>query len=106
MKRAVKNEYFVRRVFSDEEIDYAISRIEPSLHFASSFAAKEALAKATGLGIFRAGLAGSWVRRTESGPVMIIDGALLEKLGEVRCWLSLSHEGDYALALVVLEKER
>ncbi|MDR1510510.1 MAG: holo-ACP synthase [Synergistaceae bacterium] len=104
MKRAAESEYFVRRVFSKEEIDYARSHGEPSLHFASAFAAKEAFAKASGFGVFGVGLANSWVRRTKSGPVMMLNGEFRVKLGDIKCWLSLSHEGDYALAFVVLEK--
>jgi holo-[acyl-carrier protein] synthase len=104
MRRAVESEYFVRRVFSEEEIEYARSNTEPSLHFASAFAAKEALAKASGFGVFGMGLAGSWVRRTKTGPVMMLNDDLRIKLGEPKCWLSMSHDGDYALAFVVLEK--
>ncbi|MDR3075697.1 MAG: holo-ACP synthase [Synergistaceae bacterium] len=106
MKRAAANDYFVRRVFSDEEIEYAMSHGEPARHFASAFAAKEALAKASGLGMFGIGLADAWVRRTEHGPVMMMSGGTESKLREAgagKCWLSLSHEGDYALAFVVLE---
>jgi holo-[acyl-carrier protein] synthase len=106
MKRAAGSDYFVRRVFSNEEINYARAQGEPARHFASAFAAKEALAKASGLGMFGMGLCESWVRRTETGPVMLMSDSLREKLkgrGAGRCWLSLTHEGDYALAFVVLE---
>ena len=106
MKRAVANDYFVRRVFADEEISYAMSQGEPARHFASAFAAKEALAKASGLGMFGMGLTGAWVRRTENGPVMMMSDGTKSKLrgaGTDKCWLSLTHEGDYAMAFVVLE---
>lgn len=106
MKRAVEKDYFVRRVFADEEIIYAMSQGEPARHFASAFAAKEALAKASGLGMFGMGLTGAWVRRTERGPVMMMSGETKSKLsgtGADKCWLSLTHEGDYAMAFVVLE---
>ena len=106
MKRAVANDYFVRRVFADEEISYAMSRGEPARHFASAFAAKEALAKASGLGMFAMGLTGVWVRRTDRGPVMMMNDETKSKLsgtGADKCWLSLTHEGDYAMAFVVLE---
>ncbi|MDR1651063.1 MAG: holo-ACP synthase [Synergistaceae bacterium] len=108
MKRAVKSDHFVLRVFSGEEIDYAMSRSDPSSHFASSYAAKEALAKASGFGVFVLGMAESWVRRTETGPVMMMSDGLRGRLmgGDAgKCWLSLTHEGDYALAFVVLERE-
>jgi holo-[acyl-carrier protein] synthase len=106
MKRAARSERFVERIFSGEEIEYANSRGEPERHLASAFAAKEALAKATGLGLFGLGLNSSWVRRTEAGPELMCADELRSRLGERgvdRFWLSLTHEGDYALAFVVLE---
>jgi holo-[acyl-carrier protein] synthase len=107
MRRAIQNRRFVERIFSAEEIEYARAGGDSAEHFAGAFAAKEALAKATGLGMFGIGLANSSVRRTESGPVMICGGDLqvkLASLGADKCWLSLSHDGDYAIAFVVLEK--
>ena len=106
MRKAISNEHFVEKIFSAEEIEYARSRGDPAEHFAAAFAAKEAVAKASGLGLFGMGLANSRVTRTDSGPVIICSGSLLEKFNERgvrKYWLSLTHEGDYALAFVVLE---
>ncbi|MDR0764993.1 MAG: holo-ACP synthase [Synergistaceae bacterium] len=106
MKRAVENDYFVKKIFVAEEIEYAMSRGEPARHFASAFAAREALSKATGLGMFGMGLSAVWVRRTDKGPIFMMDGGTSERLrsrGADKCWLSLTHEGDFALAFVVLE---
>lgn len=106
MKEATKNDHFVGRIFAREEIDYALSKGDPAKHFASAYAAKEALAKASGLGMFEMGLNSSWVRRENDGPVLMCDNSLRERLGKRRVqktWLSLTHEGDFALAFVVLE---
>ena len=107
MRRAVANGRFVEKVFRDEEIRYAMSRGDPARHFASAFAAKEALAKASGLGMFGLGFTGAWVRRTDGGPVIEMDSETAARIskgnGPVKCWLSLSHDGDYALAFVALE---
>jgi holo-[acyl-carrier protein] synthase len=106
MRRAIGNELFVAKIFSREEIEYARSKGNPAEHFAAAFAAKEALAKASGLGLFGIGLANSLVRRTEAGPVIVCKGELekkLDGLGVEKCWLSLTHEGDFALAFVILE---
>jgi holo-[acyl-carrier protein] synthase len=106
MSRAISNDHFVGKIFSTEEVEYARSKGNPAEHFAAAFAAKEAIAKASGLGLFGVGLSNSWVRRTDSGPVLICRGALLKKFSErgiKKYWLSLTHEGDYALAFVVLE---
>ncbi|MDR1019409.1 MAG: 4'-phosphopantetheinyl transferase superfamily protein [Synergistaceae bacterium] len=106
MRRACANEHFVRKVFLPEEAEYARLKGNPAEHFAAAFAAKEALAKASGLGLFGIGLSCVMVRRTESGPAIICTGTLLEKLealGMKKCWLSLTHEGGFALAFVVME---
>ncbi len=106
MKNATKNAHFVEKVFSPEEIAYANAQGDPARHFASAFAAKEALAKAGGWGVFGVGLRSSWVKRTQSGPVIVFDDNLARKFEEkdiAQCWLSLTHEGDFALAFVVLE---
>ncbi|MDR3254915.1 MAG: holo-ACP synthase [Synergistaceae bacterium] len=106
MERAIANDHFVEKIFSPEEIEYARSKGSPAEHFAAAFAAKEAIAKASGLGLFGIGLSNSMVRRTDSGPLIVCCGSLLEKFDELgikKYWLSLTHEGDYALAFVVLE---
>lgn len=106
MERAVQSTHFRDRVFTREEIQYAERSGSAAHHYASAFAAKEALAKATGLGIFRMGPTDAWVERTETGPRMraslLLDGVLRER-GVSHIWLSLSHEGEYALAFIVLE---
>jgi holo-[acyl-carrier protein] synthase len=73
---------------------------------AARFAAKEALAKALGA---PAGLA--WhdaeVRTDETGrPELVVQGSVAEacaRAGAARLHLSLSHDGGFALATVVLE---
>ncbi len=106
MERSIANEHFVTRLFSAEEIAYASRQGRPAVHYASAYAAKEALAKASGLGMFGMGLDAAWVERTETGPKMRCNDELWEKLGDrgvKKIWLSLTHEGDYALAFLVLE---
>lgn len=106
VRKAVANAHFIERVFSPEEIEYANSQGDPARHYASAYAAKEALAKASGFGMFGMGINSSWVERTESGPVVRCDEELLDKLkkrGARKILLSLTHEGDFALAFLVLE---
>ncbi len=106
MKRAIENMHFINRVFSEEEIEYASSKANPARHYASAFAAKEALAKASGLGLMTLGLKNSHVRRTPGGPVIVCSESLLREFnsrGVRNFWLSLSHDGDFALAVVILE---
>jgi holo-[acyl-carrier protein] synthase len=72
------------------------------------FAAKEAFAKALGLGI-REGLRWRDVEVVQDGlgkPSLLLHNRakqLLEKMEAKRTWLSLSDERDSAIAVVVLE---
>ena len=101
-------ERFRVRVFSDGERAYCDGRPHPPQHFAARFAAKEACMKALGTGRAQ-GV--RWtdveVTRDPSGrPELRLHGRAAQRaseLGITRCHLSLSHDGDRALAFVVLE---
>ena len=106
MRKVIVSPRFIEKNFLPAEIEYAQRHGDPALHFASAFAAKEAFAKAGGWGLSKIGLQNCWVERTDRGPHLRWNDSLNEKIGElagVRCHLSLSHEGDFALAFVVLE---
>ena len=100
-------ERFVERVFTDGEIAYCRARRDPAAHFAARFAAKEAGFKALGTGLQ---LGVRWreleVRRErEEAPVLVLSGRAREiglVRGGSRMLLSLTHEGEYALAQAVL----
>ena len=82
----------------------------PSPNFAARFAAKEAFVKALGIGI-RRGV--HWrdveVQRGPLGrPVLKLNGRAVEICQKERIeglFLSLTHDGDYSGAIVVLEKK-
>lgn len=101
------DERFLRRVFTDEEIAYCRRRRDPIPHLAARFAAKEATLKALGTGM-RLGV--SWremeVRRERGqAPTMVLSGrcrAIARAKGAHRVLLSLTHDGDYALAHAML----
>ncbi|MBW2122744.1 MAG: holo-ACP synthase [Deltaproteobacteria bacterium] len=103
-------ERFVRRVFTEEEIEYCRSQRNPSPHLSVRFAAKEAFLKALGLG-YSQGI--RWkdieVTRHPSGrPVIRLRNhakALCKRYGITRTHVSMSHDGTCGLAQVVLEKE-
>lgn len=98
----------VERLFTAGERDYALGKRFPAPHLAARFAAKEAYLKALGLGL-RDGL--SWqdmeVVRDELGkPSLELRGRALElfrERGAATLHLSYSHDGDYAMATVILE---
>src|SRR5438094_7896147 len=102
---------FLRRVFTEAEIAYCRARRDPVPHFAARFAAKEAGLKALGTGL-RLGV--SWreleVRRERGGPPsLVLSGrcrAIAEARGGDRVLISLTHDGDYALAQAMLISDR
>jgi len=98
---------FLKKVFTDKEIDYARNRRFPFEHFAARFAAKEAVLKAFG--------DNRWVDwtnietfNTESGKPSVKLHGYLERLRKERgideVEVSISHTKNYALANVLLTK--
>jgi holo-[acyl-carrier protein] synthase len=98
-----------KKVFTPGEVRYCLGKREPSPSFAARFAAKEAFVKALGIGI-RRGV--HWrdveVQRGPLGrPVLGLTGRAAEICRKERIeghFLSLTHDGDYSGAVVVLER--
>ncbi len=98
----------LERIFSESERAYALRKRDPVPHFAARFAAKEAFLKALGTGL-RDGLA--WqqvcvVLDSLGCPSLELSGRAAELMverGARKAHLSYSHDGDYAVATVVLE---
>lgn len=107
IKNAIERwqERFIFRVYTQKEIDYCRRQKMEFIHFAVRFAAKEAVMKALG-------------RRTKWKEIEIINderGKPVIKLSDrakkvateqqaEKIFLSLSHDGDYAIAQVVTVK--
>lgn len=99
-------ERFLERLLSDAEL----SEMREHSHYLSGrFAAKEAVAKAIGTGVWRKGISFTDIEilRDKSGrPTVYLDGeakAIFEKEGGRQVSVSISHDGDYAIALAVAE---
>jgi len=96
------------RLFTLGEREYAFAKKDPAPHLAARFAAKEACLKAFGTG-WREGI--SWhdmevVPDALGRPELRLSGRAAALAGEKRVevvHLSYSHEGDYAVATVILE---
>ena len=109
MAKAIEKEHYVSRIFTAQERAYMDARgVGRAQSAAAMFAAKEAVAKALGTGFIQGIM--PWtieVTHEESGaPGVRLHGAAserLEALGGARVHLSLSHEGDSAMAFVVIE---
>ena len=98
---------FLHRVYTENEIAYSYEKKEPFLSLSVRFAAKEAFIKAIGSEIPVA-LTDIEVLNHGSGrPFIEVRGGLRTFFEErsIRCaHLSLSHEREYGVACVVVEK--
>jgi len=106
MRRILENGHFMKRVFHEKEMEYAFSRPFPERYLASSFAAREAFKKASGVPFFKVIFRGIWVDRTDRGPFLRYDEKILPPVlaeEDLKIHLSISHEKDMALAMVVME---
>ncbi len=101
---------FLNRVFCEQEIANCSKRVEPTPCYAARFAAKEAYVKALGTGFSKGiTLAQVCVEKLATGaPTLKPKGAALKaakELGVARIHLSLTHEKDAAVAVVIIEGE-
>lgn len=104
MQRALTNDAFKTRVFSASEIAYCESKKNSAQSFAGLFCAKEAAVKALGTG-FGHGImpCDITVSHTELGaPILEFTGGAVSAFGGFDAHLSISHDGDYAVAVVQL----
>jgi len=97
------------RLFTEGEKTYSLPKKAAASHLAARFAAKEAFFKALGLGL-RDGM--TWhdveiVRNDLGRPSFQLTGraaAIIAERGIIASHLSYSHDGDYAVATVILEE--
>jgi len=98
-------EGFLKRIFTEKEIEYIKKRRYNPKTIAGLFAAKEAISKALGTGIGEVGWKDMEVGHTDKGkPIVILSEKiqpLLKELSIGRMDLSISHDGDYAIAFVI-----
>ncbi len=108
LRRWLDDESLLKRYFSVQERDAIYQRRDgAALSLAARFAAKEAFAKALGTGFRGFGLRDVWVVNDPLGkPELHVTGAAqlaLTRIGGTRLWLSLTHEQQHAIAMVVIE---
>ncbi|MBA2251910.1 MAG: holo-ACP synthase [Nitrospirales bacterium] len=101
---------FLQRVYTEDERRASFGRAWPYASLAGRFAAKEAMLKALGTG-WSAGV--SWqdiqvLNEAGGRPVATVQGrtgVLVQQAGVTRIHVSLSHDGGYAIAEVILTDE-
>ena len=100
----------LERYFHPDELSAALEKGNGAdLSLAARFAAKEAFGKALGTGLAGITLKDVMVKNRHNGqPEILVSGTALDAFrssGAARIHLSLTHERDNAVAMVVLETE-
>ena len=109
IEAALKSEHFKENIFSLNEIAYCEGKGAKKFYsYASCFAAREAFIKAArvSLGTVMLGRNFELIRDDVGAPIIRLTGDLEELFpeDESRIFVSLTHEGEYACAMVVIEK--
>lgn len=103
-----KGERVLRRLFTADEVSYALARPLPAQHLAARLAAKEAAFKALSGNSLARGI--GWrdieVVRADDRPTLALHGRAADRaaeLGVTNIWVSLTHTAMTAGAVVVLD---
>lgn len=102
IEEKLDNHAFLERLFHPQELDDAGSGPMRAARLAARWAAKEAFAKAVGCGF---GEELTWadvsvVRDDRGAPSLILSQRARDRHGNPVTLLSISHDGDYAIAVV------
>jgi holo-[acyl-carrier protein] synthase len=93
------------RIFTPQELAYAMAKADPVPSLAVRFAAREAVMKSLGVGLGAFAFHDVWVDRIDSGePYLVVGGKaqlLADAAGVERFHLSLTHTALVAIAYVV-----
>ena len=108
MEKWADNNALLLRYFDLKELDIIRERGKSMVQsLAAHFAAKEAFGKALGTGFAGIALKDIMIlNKRDQKPILYVEGSALEALkitGANKTHVSLTHDGDMALAFVVLE---
>ena len=111
MKKWILRPLLMERYFHEKELEDVKTKDKEAgiaMFFAARFAAKEAFGKALGTGLMGISLKEICVENNVNGkPMIILYGKAknaFEKTGGTKIHVSLTHETDNAIAVVVIEK--
>ncbi len=110
MKDAVETggKAFLNKTFTAQEQQQAETHSNPTAYFAMTFAAKEAIFKTFGIG-WESGVQLTEISVTQGKhgePIPVLTGRFAElasQRGAAKVLLSLSYDGDYAVAVAILD---
>ena len=109
IKKWLQDKNMVQRFFNPAEMNSCTSIQASAEHYAVRSAAKEAFGKAIGTGLAEFKLQDVFVKNDEFGkPELILQNEaadlLKKKCGNAKIHISLSHEKEYAVAYLIIEK--
>tara|TARA_B100001540_G_C15639099_1_gene565750 strand:- start:38 stop:385 length:348 start_codon:yes stop_codon:yes gene_type:complete len=102
IKNLSKDIKFLNKIFSDKELAYCNLYSDPSIHLSGKYAAKEAVKKAL--------LSAKIVKTIPLVNIEVLNNKdkspyiKLININNIKCNVSVSHDGDYAIAFVIIEK--
>ena len=101
--KLVKDEIFLNKIYTEEEIDYCFSKKNPAQHLAARFAGKEAVVKALNCLEYRfSDFKKIEISNNQDGvPIVRINQPDFKNMSII---ISLSHCEDKAIAFAVAEK--
>jgi len=108
LKGKDKDDAFLSRIYTDNELKYILKKIDNTPSLASHFAAKEAFLKALGTGIgYGFSTKDIEVAHDEKGkPFYVLSdnvySSFLDKKN-IKTHLSISHDKNYAVAFAIIE---
>lgn len=106
IERAIQKQHFLERIFSEEERSHIAQKGAQTA--AGYWAAKEAIAKALGVGFRGFGMWDISVHNDESGkPEAVLQGGALERLNALggKITLSITHSQGFAAAVAILSSD-
>ena len=97
-----KEEKFLNKVFTEEEISYCNSHSKPEIHFSGKYAAKEAVKKALLSNDVIKHISLKYIKilnRDNKAPYVVVDNIM-----DLNYNVSISHEEEYAIAFALIQK--
>ena len=105
--RAIENDRFVARVFTPGEREYCEAKVNRAESYTGIYAAKEAVVKALGAGITEFNFHDVEITHAKNGaPKAVLHGEAEKLAAGFNPHVSISHDGDNATAVCVLEARK
>lgn len=106
IEKAISNEKFIKRVYTEKEIEIIEKKGNKAASYAGRFSAKEAISKALGTGVRDFNLTDIEILNDELGkPYVVLKNELKDRMVNMRIEISISHSKKYATAIAVMFKK-